>query len=225
MDRFSAEAQTWDEQPGKVERARAAAEAVAAALDLDSDPGPGPGTGATAGVTAIEVGGGTGLLSRFLAERVGPMTVTVTDVAPGMVEAARAVLDDPRYEGWRAARLDVEHDPLPEQRYDLVLSMLALHHMGDVEAVFPRLLDLLVPGGAVALLDLDEDPDGAFHAHVDDFDGHHGFGHETIRGWLTSAGFVDVSVTLGPIEHKTVNGVDREFPLFLATARRPVDNG
>lgn len=206
MDRFSEQAEDWDEQPGKAERAQAAADAIRAALDLRP------------GMTAIEIGGGTGLLSRALADVLG--SVTVTDVAPGMVEAAKTVLSDPRFEGWEAALLDIEHDTLPGTRYDVVLSLLALHHMGDVGAVIGRMAGLLGPGGQIALLDLDDDPDGGFHAHVEDFDGHHGFSREAIKGWLVDAGLTDVSVTTGLTERKTVNGNNREFPVFLATARR-----
>lgn len=207
MDRFSAEAAAWDEQPGKVERARAAADAIRRALPLNPR------------MTALEVGGGTGLLARALSDTLGP--VTVTDVAPGMVEAAAAVLADAQYEGWRVAQYDIEHDPLPDERYDIVFSLLALHHMGDVGAVIERMYALLNPGGLVALLDLDHDPDGGFHASVADFDGHHGFARESISGWLEAAGFADRALTTGLVDHKVVDGETREFPLFLATARRP----
>ena len=59
---------------------------------------------------------------------------------------------------------DVEHDELPAERYDLVLALLALHHMGDVAAVIDRCGRLLAPAGHLALIDLDHDADGAFHA-------------------------------------------------------------
>lgn len=206
-DRFSDEAATWDEQPDRVQRAREVGEAIRGAIPLRPD------------MTVLEIGGGTGLLARSLADQIG--TATVTDIAPGMVETATAALADGRYAGWRAQRYDIEHDPLPAERYDAVISLLALHHMGDVAAVIARTFELLAPGGWLAVADLDLDADGGFHSHVPDFDGHHGFDRDTVRGWLEAAGFEEVALTTGAQESKVVDGVEQLFPLFLATGRRP----
>lgn len=203
MDRFSDEAATWDEKPGHAERARSVAEVIRAAVPLRAD------------MTAIEIGGGTGLLARALADDV--RSVVVTDVAPGMVEAAQAALADPRYAGWSARRYDVEKDPVPDERFDLVLGLLTLHHMGDIPTVLDRCAALLNPGGYVSLVDLDHDADGSFHAHVHDFHGHDGFPREQVAHWLTAAGFTDVR--LG--DAGTVVKENGEFPMFVATGHRP----
>jgi 2-polyprenyl-3-methyl-5-hydroxy-6-metoxy-1,4-benzoquinol methylase len=207
-DRFSDEAAGWDEKPGHAERARDVADRIRATVPLRPD------------MAVLEIGGGTGLLSRNLADEIG--TATVTDVAPGMVAAARAALDDPRYAGWQAYRLDIEHDDVPAERYDLVLGLLALHHMDDVATVVARCASLLRPGGRVALVDLDHDPDGAFHAHVHDFDGHHGFTREDVAGWLSAAGLTDVELAdAGTVTKDDGAGQQRDFPMFLATGLRP----
>jgi SAM-dependent methyltransferase len=44
---------------------------------------------------------------------------------------------------------DVLRDPLPEARYDAIVSMSALHHM-QLEQVLPRLASALRPGGVLA---------------------------------------------------------------------------
>ena len=209
LDRFSAHADTWDEKPGAVERAESVAAAIRAAIGLTGEE------------SALEIGGGTGLLSRALADDIG--TALVTDVAPGMVAAAERVLADDAYAGWRAGLFDVERDPLPEERFDLVLSQLALHHMGDIPAIIGRLFTLLRPGGHVALADLEHDADGGFHRHIEDFHGHHGFTREALTGWLADAGFVDVDVTVAGHDTKDVEGETRRFPILLATGHRPLD--
>ncbi|TQL70296.1 methyltransferase family protein [Nocardioides albertanoniae] len=207
IDRFNEEAASWDEDQTNVERARVVAAAIRDVAPLHGD------------MHALEIGGGTGLLARALADDLG--TVVVTDVSPGMVEAAARALDDPRYDGWEARLYDIEHDPLPEDRFDLVMAQLALHHMGDVPAVVRRCAELLRPGGSVALVDLDHDPEGAFHAAVPDFQGHHGFLRDDVRGWLEAAGFTHVTVTGAGVETKEVESVAREFPMFLASGRLP----
>lgn len=207
IDRFSEHAATWDDDQEHVDRASAVAVVVRDAVPLRED------------MHALEIGGGTGLLARALADDLG--TVVVSDVAPGMVDAATKVLDDARYDGWEARLYDIEHDPLPEERFDLVMGQLALHHMGDIPFVVRRCAELLRPGGWVALVDLDRDPDGAFHDSVHDFHGHDGFTRESVREWLTEAGFSDVAMSDAGSVTKQVDGGDQEFPMFLAAGRLP----
>src|SRR5690606_16128370 len=167
---------------------------------------------------ALEIGGGTGLRAGARAGDLG--SVVVTDVAPGMVAAAEAALADDAYAGWEARLFDIEHDPLPEERYDLVLAQLALHHMHDVAAVVARCAELLAPGGWVALADLDHDPHGDFHATVHDFHGHDGFTRDTVREWLAASGFSEVAITDAGTVTKEVDDESRAFPMFLAVGRR-----
>ena len=206
-DRFSDLAATWDERPGALERARDVAAAIRATLPLSRE------------TSVLEIGGGTGLLSRALVDDIG--TAVVTDVSPGMVDVATGLLDEERYAGWRAELFDIEHDPLPEERFDLVVSLLALHHMGDLATVLGRVLELVVPGGQVALADLEHDADGGFHRHVEDFDGHHGYTRQALTSALGGAGFCDVSVEVVAHLTKDVDGESRTFPILLAVGRRP----
>jgi len=62
-----------------------------------------------------------------------------------------------------AMQLDLEQDALPSERYDLVVSPMTLHHVGDAAGMFAKLAALLSPSGWLAIADLDLD-DGEFHA-------------------------------------------------------------
>ncbi|MDQ2710611.1 MAG: methyltransferase domain-containing protein, partial [Actinomycetota bacterium] len=73
--RFDAEAATWDDAPGHEERQVAVAQAIEDAVTLNP------------GMSALEVGGGTGRLSILLSDRVG--SVVVTDPSAGMVQVAQ----------------------------------------------------------------------------------------------------------------------------------------
>lgn len=205
--RFDEKAATWDEDPDNVSRAQAVAAVVRDVVSLRDD------------MRALEIGAGTGLLARALGEDLA--TVVVTDVSSGMVDAATTALADPRYAGWEARLFDIEHDALPDERYDLVLGLLTLHHMHDVAAVLRRCAELLESGGWVAMADLDHDPHGDFHAHVHDFRGHDGFTREAVSTWLTEAGFVDVALVDAGTVTKEVDDQPREFPMFLAVGRLP----
>jgi cyclopropane fatty-acyl-phospholipid synthase-like methyltransferase len=205
--RFDDEAATWDDDPGHERRQVAVARAIEEAVNLSP------------GMSAVDVGGGTGRLSILLADRVG--SVVVTDSSAGMVHVAReriqaAGLDD----RLRAVQADLTIDRL-DGTYDVVWSSMALHHVQDLDGLLRSVAGLLVDGGRLAIADLDEDPDGAFHADKVDFDGHHGFDRRRLAEQLTRAGFTDVTF----VDATTILKGDREFGLFLCTATKVHEPG
>lgn len=200
--RFDDAAATWDDDPGHEKRQVAVAEAVVAALDL------GPAT------RALDVGAGTGRLSILLADKVG--SVVVTDPSAGMVQvASERIAAAGLGDRLRAVRADLATDSL-EETFDVAWSSLALHHVPDLDALLRSLAGLLVVGGRLAIADLEEDRDGAFHATRPDFDGHHGFDRDTLAQQLSAAGFGDVRFA----DATTIVKDDREFGVFLCTATR-----
>ncbi|MEO7058882.1 MAG: class I SAM-dependent methyltransferase [Lapillicoccus sp.] len=200
--RFDDEAATWDDTPGHEERQVAVAQAIEEAVALSP------------GMSALEVGGGTGRLSILLSDRVG--SVVVTDPSAGMVRVARERIEAAGLSArLRVVQADLTTDPL-DGAYDVVWSSLALHHVQDLDGLLRSLAGLLVDGGRLAIADLDEDPDGAFHAEKVDFDGHHGFDRQRLAEQLTHAGFADVSF----VDATTILKGDREFGVFLCTATK-----
>ena len=199
---FDDAAGTWDDDPGHEKRQMAVARAIEEAVNLSPQ------------MSAVDVGGGTGRLSILLADLVG--TVVVTDPSAAMVQVAReriqaAGLSD----RLRAVQADLTIDRL-DGTYDVVWSSLALHHVQDLDRLLRSVAALLVDGGRLSIADLDEDPDGAFHADKVDFDGHHGFNRQRLAHQLASAGFSDVSF----VDATTILKGDREFGVFLCTATK-----
>ena len=98
---------------------------------------------------ALDVGCGDGLLTRALAAR-GISTLGI-DASPGMVALARRrARNNPRIE-YRVA--DIMTDPLPEGRFDVVVSVSAVHHMA-LDEVLPRLIAAVAPGGTLLIQDV-----------------------------------------------------------------------
>ena len=196
---FDERAATWDDDPGKLDRAREVADAIRASVPLERS------------MRVLEYGAGTGLLTQALVDQIGP--VTLTDPSSGMREVLAAKRADGVFPDARVVDLDLSRDPIPTDRYDLVLSMMVLHHIVDLPPVLDGFAQLLEPGGWLAVADLERE-DGSFHD--EGFEGHHGIDRDDLTGWLADAGFISVGFRRAgaTIKH------DRPYPLFLATAQR-----
>ena len=199
MTTFDERAPEWD-SPERVERAAHVAAAIREAVAL------GPG------IRAIEIGAGTGLLGLALAADVG--SLVLADASAGMLAEADAKIAASGLANVRTLRLDLTTDPLPAERFDLVVSLMALHHVPDTAAALAELVALTEPGGWLALVDLDAE-DGTFHSDPD-AQVHHGFGREALAAAAESAGYRDVAFRT--VLEMAKN--DRAYPLFLMTARR-----
>lgn len=200
MDSFDERAETWDDDPAKVERARVVADAIASTLQLDGSQ------------RLLEYGAGTGLVTEALRDAVG--AVTMADTSTGMRDVMRAKIDAGVIPDARVWDLDLAGDvALPDDRFDLVVTVLALHHIADIDQTLANFAKLLEPGGHLCVVDLDHE-DGSFHD--EGFEGHHGFVRSDFETQLTGAGFSDVSFQTC---HHVIRH-DRPYPLFLATAAR-----
>ena len=96
--------------------------------------------------TALELGAGTGFFSLNLKQAGVLGDVHVTDLSPGMVEAAKANAEKLGFtvEG-RVA--DAERIPYDDNTFDVVVGHAVIHHIPDVEAAFREMLRVLKPGG------------------------------------------------------------------------------
>jgi ubiquinone/menaquinone biosynthesis C-methylase UbiE len=95
---------------------------------------------------ALELGAGTGFFSLNLKQAGILNEVHVTDLSPGMVEAARANAELLGFEvEGRVA--DAERIPYDDNTFDVVVGHAVIHHIPDVEAAFREMLRVLRPGG------------------------------------------------------------------------------
>ena len=198
MSEFDARAGTWDQDPAKVARAQTVGDALAKAVPL-------------AGLRVLEYGCGTGLLGFALQPQVA--WVTLADTSEGMLAVLRAKIAAAGALNMTPVRLDLLVEPVPEAHYDLVCSLMTLHHVPDTQGILGRFREVLAPGGWVALADLEAE-DGSFHGPEADV--HRGFDREALRAQLTQAGFHDIHL-------ETVCEVEKDsrlYPVFLAVARR-----
>jgi ubiquinone/menaquinone biosynthesis C-methylase UbiE len=200
-NRFDEVASTWDEEPRRAELASAVAAAVRRSVTLTPD------------LHVLDFGCGTGLVSLLLQPFVGRLTGA--DTSEGMLGQFRRKIEAKSLANVETVHLDPAAPRLPDGPFDLVVSSMALHHVEDLAPLFRRFHEVLRPGGVVALADLDRE-DGTFH---DDARGvfHLGFDRSAIVSSLTGAGFESVAASTATVTRKN----DREYPVFLVTARKP----
>ena len=201
MSEFDDKAAEWD-TPERLERTRILADRIREHLPLRPS------------MRAIEIGAGTGLLGLDLLHDVGSMVLT--DPSKGMIDVARSKIEAAGIVDASAYVFDFPAtEPPPGAPFDLAVSLLVLHHVDDTEATLRSIYAMLVPGGQIGLIDLDQE-DGSFHDPDQPGIHHHGFDLEWLLGTANAAGFVDA-------ETRIVGELDRDgraYPLFLLTGRR-----
>lgn len=127
---FAAAAQRYDEgaHVQRIVASRLAALASHEAIAADAD--------------ILEIGCGTGFLTREIRDIWSDARLTATDIAPDMIAAtARHAL------GARLLVMDGEAPMLGEERFDLILSSLTFQWFEDLPRALGRLHALLKPGG------------------------------------------------------------------------------
>lgn len=200
--RFDALAKEWDIAPQHVERTRDIAVLLRERIPL-------------AGLSAIEVGAGTGLLSFALSDWLG--NVVATDPSQGMIDVLEDKIRQTASSKLRALQSD---DDLADVDgvFDLAMLQMSLHHIPDVPGFLKRIHAKILPGGYLAIADLDSE-DGSFH--TPEVTGIHlGFDRMELMDRLTQAGFEPVSMETAHVVRRRVDGVAREYPVFLVIARK-----
>ena len=198
-DLFKEKARDWDEN----DRIKALSSGIGSAIQAN--------VSLNDTMQVMDFGAGTGLIAGQIVDKVGH--VTAVDVSPAMLEKLTAKEE-------LQGKVDtlcrnILEQPLA-QRFDLIVSAMAMHHVEDTDKLVACFAEHLKPGGKIALADLDEE-DGSFHPA--DIEGiyHAGFNREALGSVLSRHAFSDIRF----ITAHTINKEDRSYPVFLVLATRP----
>jgi len=200
---FDSKARQWDENPVFVERARKIAAGLRARVPLSP------------AMTALDYGSGSGLLSFPLKDELGH--ITLSDTSAGMLAVADEKIAAQGVRNMATLQADLSVAGLPDTRFDLIYSSMALHHIPDTDAILAAFHAHLNPGGWLGIADLDKE-DGSFHGI--EVDVHHGFDRDALSARLTRVGFDQIGFdTVFAIEKDRPEG-KRAYPVFLMVARK-----
>ena len=98
------------------------------------------------GATVLDLGCGTGYLTKVLSERVGPEGKVVA-VDP---DGERLKIARERYSACNIEYIQADDQTFPPGQYDLIFSNIVIHWIGDKEAVLKQAYKNLRPGGCFA---------------------------------------------------------------------------
>ena len=201
---FDKEAAGWDSNPMRVKLAGDIATALAHRVHLKPD------------MEVLDFGCGSGLLTLFLAPFV--KNVTALDSSRGMLDVLGAKIAGQKVNNVKPLYWDVVTTKNLIGKYHLITSSMALHHIEDVSGLINIFYDHLLPGGFLAIADLDLD-NGLFHG---DKSGvfHNGFDRERLKSYFKRVGFRDIAVSDAAIVNKPVIGALKKFTVFLATGKK-----
>lgn len=197
---FDQAAATWDQDPQRQERTRVIAREITSAVPLRPD------------WHVMEYGCGTAALGFLLAEKV--REVVAADASQGMIDQVARKLQACPSARVKPMRLDLERDPVPSTRFDLIVCAMSLHHIADTRQLLAKWAAMLADDGWLAVVDLCQE-DGSFHSPVTV--PHNGFVPGVLQQMMAQAmGPTDARSQVIQQIHK--NG--RAFDVFLLVAHR-----
>ena len=203
---FDAKAKSWEENPVKSRLAQAVGDAILAEVPSDSRN------------TAFEYGCGTGLLSFAL--RAHFDRIVMADSSRGMLEVLRSKIAESRTDNMSIVEMDLTQSNSLTETFDVVYTMMTLHHIPDTEKVMSELTGLVKPGGWLFVADLDAE-DGSFHG--EGFTGHKGFSRDAMRTHGQKYGLTDFAFqTVFQMPKRTPSGEEKQFSVFFLSCRKPL---
>ena len=207
-NRFDQAASTWDENPRRMAVTEAIARAIQEQVPLSLK------------TSVLDFGCGTAALSVLLAGSAG--RITAADSSSGMIaEAQRKVAAVSEL----AAVIQPVHVPDGDagqlrERWDVVCTAMALHHIEDAEQALRHLARCVTPGGYLAVADLYSE-DGSFHGQEPV--PHNGFDPEALAEVLRGEGLDAIAIqTVLTFAKPCDDGHVREFSVFLLTGQSRV---
>jgi 2-polyprenyl-3-methyl-5-hydroxy-6-metoxy-1,4-benzoquinol methylase len=202
---FDKKAATWDEDPFKVNLANDVADAIVKELNPVQN------------MDVLDYGCGSGLVTFRLQPLV--KSITAMDSSKKMLEVLQAKVEKRGLPNVHAQLIDLEQGTKVQDRFHMVVTSMTLHHVRAPVFFFDQLYNLLLPGGHIAIADLDKE-DGSFH-HDNTGVLHFGFDRTYLKDILGRAGFREVrDTTAATVTRMVSEKGPLDFTVFLITGKK-----
>ena len=204
MNEFDDKAASWDDDPARGERARKVADVIREQIALNPD------------MIALEYGCGTGLLSFNLYPYL--KHVTMADNSDGMLAILADKIVRFAVPNMAVVKTDLTTGVASTESYDLIYTLMTLHHVEDIDSLLGTLNAMLNPAGHLCIADLDRE-DGTFHG--EGFSGHNGFDRMELARVLAKNGFVvSYNELCFDVKKRGADGTIGTYPAFVMIAQK-----
>ena len=199
---FDSKAEQWDAHQARVLRAEKIYQHIISEISVKSSD------------SVLDFGCGTGLLGFHFIDSAAE--VTFADTSIGMLEQVCKKAATLRSGSVKILNLT---EYAVAEMYDIVVSLLALHHVEDVEKTVHDLASHVAKGGYLCLSDLDLE-DGSFH--YPDVAPHNGIDRDVIMKALHKSGMQVICNKTVYTEQKIIDDAVKTYPIFLIIGKRDV---
>jgi len=200
---FDIQAKDWDNDPMKTKRAKIFAKEITDFIKPNKN------------WNALEFGSGTGLLSHELKDAFEE--ITLVDNSEGMINVLNGKIENCGITNFKPLLLDLLEDNLNIGTFNVIFTLMTLHHIIDLNKILSIFNSLLKSNGYLCIADLVKE-DGSFHINHPDFDGHNGFDKNELSPFLIQNGFnVEYYNICFEIEKESEN---KTYPLFLMICKK-----
>jgi ubiquinone/menaquinone biosynthesis C-methylase UbiE len=202
---FDEKAKDWDKDPKKVERARIFANDIVQFLGDEKIE------------NALEFGSGTGLVSFNLKNNF--RAITLADNSAGMIEVLTEKIRNEKVSNMKPLLTDILDDNSGLSEFDIIYTLLTLHHINDTGKILGIFNSILRRGGYLCIGDLISE-DGSFHHKDHDFHGHSGFDTDDFKKLLGENGFKVVYDKIFMEIEREFKSEIRKYPMFLMIGKK-----
>ena len=192
---FDDKAEKWDAHESRVKRAEKIYLKIAEKVKIKDDE------------NVLDFGCGTGLLGFNFIDKA--KNVTFADTSKGMLEQIDKKAEQKKVKNYKT--LNLTEEKITEY-FNLIVTLMAMHHVEDLEKTIENLSLHLLKGGYICFSDLDLE-DGSFH--YPNVAPHNGIDRNIITQNLATKNVNIIYNETVHIETKTINGIIKEFPVFL----------
>jgi 2-polyprenyl-3-methyl-5-hydroxy-6-metoxy-1,4-benzoquinol methylase len=197
---FDAQASVWDQKKERAERAGIIYKKIISLITVDANS------------DLMDFGCGTGLLGFNFIRNV--KTVTFADTSSEMLAQVNKKAAEKEITNYRTKN-SAENSKL--EMYNVVVSLLALHHIEDIQKTVGSLAGCIKPDGYIALSDLDIE-DGSFH--YPEVAPHNGIDRNEILVILEQNDCKIICNEVVYTNEKIINGRTKKYPVFLIIGKK-----
>ncbi|MGP1475253.1 MAG: class I SAM-dependent DNA methyltransferase [Treponema sp.] len=164
----------------------------------------------------LDFGCGTGLLGFNFVNDF--QEIHFADISEGMLNKVKCKAESENILNYKAFKLSENFAGFNNfPFYNAIVTLLAFHHINDIEQILQLLASHIVQGGFLAVSDLDVE-DGSFHAPMKV--PHNGIDRNTIINFMKNAEFEILCNETVYVEEKNIGNNIKEYPIFLILGKK-----